>query len=249
MTNLSDFERRPGLKGEKNSMWKGGKSVASNGYVLIRVGRSHPLSDIRGYAYEHRLVASKKLGRIVESHEHIHHINGNKLDNRAENLEVLTAKHHRFMHRKENSNLKLPNQRNKLVECACGCKASFLKFDENGRPRLYISGHNTSKLSVELVLDFIAERAVTVKEISSALGCSTFTVNKLMSRLQNEQKITRFKCSKYCQTQYAHIHCENPLVYCACGCGEKFTKYDSSGRLRKYKSGHNTSKRQTSKAL
>jgi hypothetical protein len=31
----------------------------------------------------------------------------------------------------------------------------------------------------------------------------------------------------------------NPVIECACGCGMKFPKYDSSGRPRKYISGHN----------
>lgn len=48
--------------GEKNGLWKGGRSVASNGYVLIRVGVDHPLADVRGYAYEHRVVAEQKKG-------------------------------------------------------------------------------------------------------------------------------------------------------------------------------------------
>lgn len=32
---------------------------------------------------------------------------------------------------------------------------------------------------------------------------------------------------------------ENPLINCACGCGNTFEKYDSSGRPRKFISGHN----------
>lgn len=32
---------------------------------------------------------------------------------------------------------------------------------------------------------------------------------------------------------------ENPVVACACGCGESFPKFDSSGRPRKFVSGHN----------
>lgn len=239
MTSITDLIRLPGRKGEQNNMWKGGRSIASNGYVLIRVGLSHPLSDTRGYAYEHRLVASQKIGRSITSSEHVHHINGDKTDNRPENLEVLTVVEHRLVHRKKDSNRKLPTESNEFIECLCGCGERFLKFDESGRPRDYISGHNTQRIDIDLLFDFMGSRSVTVKEISEALGFSVSTVNKLMLDLRKEQKITKFKRSQYCQTKYADIYLSNPLIDCRCGCGEQFAKFDKGGRIRKYISGHN----------
>lgn len=39
------------LTGASNPNWKGGRTIASNGYVLIKVGKEHHLADVRGYAY------------------------------------------------------------------------------------------------------------------------------------------------------------------------------------------------------
>jgi len=55
----------------------------------------HPRSDPFGYVSIHILVAEKKYGRPIEKGEHVHHLNWLNLDNRPENLLVLSSDSHR----------------------------------------------------------------------------------------------------------------------------------------------------------
>lgn len=181
--------------GEKNGQWKGGRSVASNGYVLIRVGKDHPLADVRGYAYEHRLVASDVLGRLVLPTEQVHHRNENKTDNRPENLEVVaTIAEHRVRHRKRGLNRRLPGEGNPDVCCECGCGTAFPKYDECGRPRKYISGHNQNlgELS-EMVLYYLQYIPLpgNTWSISSTLGESKPRVSTSLARLERRGLVRR----------------------------------------------------------
>ena len=49
----------------------------------------------------HRLIMENKLGRKLKNNEVVHHINGNKLDNRIKNLRVMLKKKHDELHHKK----------------------------------------------------------------------------------------------------------------------------------------------------
>lgn len=131
--------------GSRNGLWKGGRSLASSGYILVRVGKEHHLSDVRGYAYEHRLVAEQKIGQPLLKGEQVHHLNGDKTDNRPENLEVCSSqREHRFKHRRKTFDRRRPGEPNEVIQCACGCGRTFKLYDKNGRPRRFVTGHNSA---------------------------------------------------------------------------------------------------------
>lgn len=69
------------------------------GYNQIYAPNS-PSARSNGYAPEHRVVAEQALGRQLRSNEVVHHKNGIKTDNRAENLRIMKRKEHSKLHRK-----------------------------------------------------------------------------------------------------------------------------------------------------
>lgn len=51
--------------------------------------------------YRYRHVMEQHIGRQLRTDEHVHHINGDKADDRIENLQIVDPKEHRLMHETE----------------------------------------------------------------------------------------------------------------------------------------------------
>jgi len=132
---------RPFVKG--HNMWKGGKTVHTLGYVLVS-RPEHPNAQHNGYVFEHRLVMEKVIGRYLRTNEQVHHKNHDKTDNRPENLVLCSSiAEHRALHRKRSNGLRLPTEPNVLIKCSCGCGNKLSKYDDSGRPRKFIYGHQS----------------------------------------------------------------------------------------------------------
>lgn len=97
--------------------------ISKEGYKYICIKQD---GKTKSYL-EHRWLMEQKLGRKLHTDEVVHHINENKLDNRLENLEIISRKDHSSHHAKEKE----------LYTGVCSeCQKSFVKDARDVRGNL-----------------------------------------------------------------------------------------------------------------
>ncbi len=93
--------RVKGSKGEDAAGWKGGRFVHKrSGYVYVKIYEDDPFwcmkpsaEGNKGYILEHRLVMARNLKHPLLDSETVHHIDGDKINNDPDNLELRHGKH------------------------------------------------------------------------------------------------------------------------------------------------------------
>jgi hypothetical protein len=175
------------VRGSRNRRWNGGESFTEGGYRLVRPPPGYVSSRSSGYVLEHRLVMEQRLGRSLTTDEVVHHVNGDRLDNRPDNLQLTDHREHRAMH-DPNAGRRLPakicptcgreflkrfNQRRDTF-CSRACKRGVMPKGEH---------HHAAKLTVASVRDIRLRAASgeSHQHIADAVGleraAKTFAVN------------------------------------------------------------------------
>lgn len=74
-------------------MWNIRKIISKGDYYYALVPE-HPNATKNGYVLLHRVIMENHLGRLLNSNEVVHHIDGNKKNNDISNLEVMDYREH-----------------------------------------------------------------------------------------------------------------------------------------------------------
>jgi hypothetical protein len=132
-------ENRTGKSGTgpDHPNWKGGR-MEHGGYVSVHINSLPPdqqamarqMRPTEHYISEHRLVLAMTLGRPLAQTEVVHHLNGQKTDNRPENLALAARDDHSRLHRDIERQLTALREENARLKCLL---AIFL---QNGSPTL-----------------------------------------------------------------------------------------------------------------
>jgi hypothetical protein len=89
-------------KGKTSYQWKGGIRKRDDGYILKWIPTNSlyaPMKADKKYILQHRYVMAKHLGRLLDDNEIVHHIDGNKKNNKIQNLKLMTRGEHIKLHK------------------------------------------------------------------------------------------------------------------------------------------------------
>jgi hypothetical protein len=85
-------------RGENHPSWKGGRYIDAHGYVMIHCPKENATCKWDHYRKEHTVIMEKYLGRELNKNEIVHHIDGDKTNNKLDNLILCSNSEHRDMH-------------------------------------------------------------------------------------------------------------------------------------------------------
>lgn len=98
--NPATAARNRKRSGKKHPSWRGGRYIDLSGYALVsvRTGRNESGNGWANYRKEHILIVERKLGRKLRPGELVHHIDGDRQNNKVRNLWPSGSTGHRISH-------------------------------------------------------------------------------------------------------------------------------------------------------
>lgn len=117
--------------GANSGNFKNYRTITKKGYVLLHKP-NHPSASKDGNVMEHRYVVEKALGIVLPKMFDVHHLNGDKQDNRLDNLAIVTHSAHTKIHGpiKHPSRQDHPNYKTVDVERMKEMRKHGMKIDD-----------------------------------------------------------------------------------------------------------------------
>lgn len=146
--------------GTDNHFYRGGgRKVTERGYVKIYVGSGR-------WRFEHRVVMERELGRALSPKENVHHLNGDKADNRPANLALMSHSSHSSHHKK-------------------GYVPSLESINKH-RDKMIGKWMHRPDVTTRAALE-LREQGLSVHQIAQRLGCSWHTAKTRLREPAREQ--------------------------------------------------------------
>lgn len=128
----------------------------------------------------HRVVIEKHIERELKTNEQVHHINGDRYDNRLENLAIVSSQAHNFIHNQRNNYTKKcivcgvtyapkPTKRKRSVTCSNKCKIKLDKINASKRKKPVLQSQKNGEH---------VKRWDSARDVQNELGYHESNINK-----------------------------------------------------------------------